>query len=53
MKPSNVITFIYACDLIRRVWRCQRCNQNPYIKEEQTTQYGQRKKSTKGQTTIY
>ena len=25
-------------DILRRVWRYQRGNQNPYIKEEQTTQ---------------
>jgi hypothetical protein len=35
----------------RRVWRYQRGNQNPYIEEEQTTQWP--KISTKGQTTIY
>jgi len=35
----------------RRVWRYQRGNQNPYIEEEQTTQWP--KKSTKGQTRIY
>ena len=23
----------------RRIWRCQRGNQNPYIEEEQTTQW--------------
>jgi hypothetical protein len=36
-----VITLIY-----------QRGKQNPYIEEEQTTQW-QKEKSTKGQTTIY
>ena len=33
----------------RRVWRYQRGNQNPYIKEGQTAQ----KTREKGQTTIY
>jgi hypothetical protein len=33
----------------RRVWRYQRGNQNPYIIEEQTTQWPKEK----GQTTIY
>ena len=37
---------------IRRVWRYQRGNQNPYIEEEQTTQWP-KEKSTKGQTTIH
>jgi hypothetical protein len=36
---------------IRRVGRYQRGNKNPYIEEEQTTQWP--KISTKGQTTIY
>jgi len=36
----------------RRVRRYQRCNQNPYIEEEQTTQWPKEKR-TKGQTTIY
>jgi hypothetical protein len=36
--------------LSRRVWRYQRGNQNPYIGEEQTTQW---QKSTNGQTMIY
>jgi len=30
-------------DLKRRVWRYQRCNQNPYIEEEQTTQWPKEK----------
>jgi hypothetical protein len=37
---------------LRRVWRYQRGNQNPYI-EENRQHNGQKKKSTKGQTTIY
>jgi len=36
---------------VKRVWRYQRGNQNPYIEEEQTTQW-LKDKST-GQTTIY
>ena len=28
---------------LRRVWRCQRGNQNPYIEEEQTTQWSKEK----------
>jgi hypothetical protein len=38
--------------IIGRVWRYQRGNNNPYIEEEQTTQWP-KEKSTKGQTTIY
>ena len=34
-------------DVIRRVWRYQRGNQNPYIEEEQTTQWP-KEKGTKG-----
>jgi len=30
--------------LLRRVWRYHRGNQNPYIKEEQTTQWPKEKK---------
>jgi hypothetical protein len=33
---------------LRRVWRYQRGNQNPYVEEEQTTQWP-KEKSTKGQ----
>ena len=29
--------------VVRRVWRYQRGNQNPYIKEEQTTQWTKEK----------
>ena len=29
--------------IIRRVWKCQRGNQNPYIEEEQTTQWSKEK----------
>jgi len=36
------------CLMPRRVWRYQRRNQNPYIEEEQTTQWP-KEKSTKGQ----
>ena len=44
------IFYIYhVTRLLRRVWRHQRGNQNPYIEEEQTTQWPKEK----GQTTIY
>ena len=39
--------FLWRFFSLRRVWRYQRGNQNPYITEEQTTQL------SKGQTTIY
>jgi len=32
-----------SSDFIRRVWRYQRGNQNPYSKEEQTTQWTKEK----------
>jgi hypothetical protein len=38
--------------LLRLVWRHQRGNQNPHIKEEQTTQWP-KEKSTKGQMSRY
>ena len=41
-----------CCCAIRRVWRYQRGNQNPHIKEEETTQWP-KEKNAKGQTTIY
>ena len=37
---------------LRRVWRYQRGNQNPYIEEEHTTQWS-KEEGTKGQTTIW
>ena len=37
------IHFQYENDLSRRVWRYQRGNQNPYIEEEQTTQWPREK----------
>jgi len=33
----------YTNSIIRRVWRCQRGNQNSYIGEEQTTQWSKEK----------
>jgi hypothetical protein len=33
----------YSTPLARRVWRCQRGNQKPYIEEEQTTQWPKEK----------
>jgi hypothetical protein len=38
--------------MLRRVWRYQMGNQNPYMVEEQTTQWS-KDKSTKEQTMIY
>jgi hypothetical protein len=50
---------VERCDLaspqavcLRRVLRYQRGSQNPYIEEEQTTQWPKEKVQT-GQTTIY
>ena len=43
--PYGYLIFQY-----RRVCKYQRGNQNPYIEEEHN---GQKKKSTKGQTTLY
>jgi hypothetical protein len=34
---------VFAVVLIRRVWRYQRGNQNPYIEEEQTKQWPKEK----------
>jgi len=34
---------IYLTTVLRRVWRYQRGNQNPYIEEEQTTQWPKEK----------
>jgi hypothetical protein len=45
--PYGYLIFQY-----RRVCKYQRGNHNPYIEEEQTTQW-LKEKSTKGQTTIY
>jgi len=33
-----MLKFIVQDEVTRRVWRYKRSNQNPYIKEEQTTQ---------------
>ena len=41
MKSSAHIPIVYL--LQRRVWRYQRGNQNPYIEEEQTTQWPKEK----------
>ena len=39
--------FNYTTDSsVRRVWRYQRGNQNPYIEEEQTTQWPKEKVQT-------
>jgi len=46
-----MLAFLRALDHIiynvRRVWRCQRDNQNPYIEEEQTTQWRPKEKVQK------
>jgi len=42
-KHSTILT------LLRRVWRYQRSNQNPYIEEEQTTQCPKEKVQTNKQ----
>ena len=47
VPPYGYSTFQY-----RRVCKYERGNQNPYIEEEQTTQWP-KEKSTKGQTKIY
>ena len=50
---------IYLQSIYRRVWRYQRCNQNTYIEEEQTTQRPKQKvqkdkqRSTKHYTENY
>jgi len=51
-KPSSSIPYIMStitCCNLRRVWRYQRGNKNPYIEEEQATQWSKEKR----QTTIY
>jgi hypothetical protein len=51
MKSRKGETTIYKTYTdIRRVWRYQRGNQNPYIEEEQTTQWP---KDTKGVIRIH
>jgi hypothetical protein len=42
---KNVVCKFYLVRdiMIRRAWRCQRCNQNSYIEEEQTTQWSKEK----------
>jgi hypothetical protein len=50
-----IVSYQLVCISIvqyRRVCKYQRGNQNPYIEEEQTTQWPNEKR-TKGQTTIY
>ena len=39
--------FVVAVLIIRRVWRYQRSNQNPYIEEDQTTQWPKEKHTHK------
>ena len=48
LKPSVYLVYCNIMNMLRRVWRYQRGNQNLYI-EEQTTQWPKEK----GQTTIY
>jgi hypothetical protein len=47
----NGLALLYIHRDVRRVWRYQRVNQDPYIEEEQTTQWP--KEKVQGQTTIY
>jgi hypothetical protein len=50
-----IVSYQFVCISIvqyRRVCKYQMGNQNPYIEEEQTTQWPKEKR-TKGQTTIY
>jgi len=37
--------------ILRRVWRYQRCNQNTYIEEEQTTQWPKEQEMCASQNT--
>ena len=37
--PSIIFNTTNIIHMTRRVWRYQRVNQNPYIEEEQTTQW--------------
>ena len=46
---SGWVDSLCSAICLRRVWRYQRGNQNPYFEEEQTTQWPKEK----GQTTIY
>ena len=50
-RTDNTMTERKKDKRTRTVWRYQRDNQYPYIKEEQTTD--NKRKSTKGQATIY
>jgi len=50
-RQGKGISF-YGVNNTRRVWIYQLGNHNPYIEEEQTTQWP-KEKSTKEQTTIY
>jgi hypothetical protein len=40
---TGQIIYSYYTSVLRRVWRYQRGNQNPYIEEEQTTQWPKEK----------
>ena len=41
--PLNIKGELRGSGRVRRVWRYQRGNQNPYIEEEQTTQWPKEK----------
>jgi len=44
MNMTDLLSVIYVDrHVIRRVWRCKRGHQNPYIEEEQTTQWPKEK----------
>jgi hypothetical protein len=54
IQQAIKISVIPACHWLRGVWGFQRCNQNQYIEEEQTTQWPKEKvQKDKGQTMIY
>jgi hypothetical protein len=39
LNPDNVVRRVTRMRCLSSVWRYQRGNQNPYIEEEQTTQW--------------
>ena len=47
MNMTDLLSVIYVDrHVIRRVWRCKRGHQNPYIEEEQTTQWPKEEEQT-------
>ena len=43
VSPAGGVCILYVMIEVRRVWRYQSGNQNPYIEEEQTTQWPKEK----------